>query len=188
MLPRMDQPPGGRLSVDDWIAAGFAELASGGPDALRISRLCARLGVTKGSFYWHFSDVAGYRAALVQAWADEREQRDARAAEPEHLEPRERLRRMMETQLDSRHWAVSRVMRIWALTDDAVAASVRRSDERVLRAARQALIDSGFDMAQAHLRATLAVATNAGLWMIDATAPDIPNETREQFLDFIFRP
>lgn len=176
------------MSVDDWIEAGFAELTSGGPEALRVSRLCERLGVTKGSFYWHFPDIAGYRAALVQAWTDEREQNDARSTQPTDAEPRERLRRLMETLLDNQHWAVSRVMRIWALTDDAVAASVRRSDERVLRAARQALIDSGFDMAQAHLRATLAVATNAGLLMIDATAPDIPNETREQFLDFIFRP
>ncbi|MGV0837601.1 TetR/AcrR family transcriptional regulator [Mycolicibacterium thermoresistibile] len=184
----MEQPPGGRLSVGDWIEAGFAELAAGGPDALRVSRLCTRLGVTKGSFYWHFADIASYRAALVQAWADEREQRDAKATEPPDVDPRERLRRMMEILLDNRHWAVARVMRIWALTNDAVAVSVRRSDERVLRTARQAFTDTGFDVAQAHLRATLAVAANAGLLMTDATAPNIPTEVRERFLDFMFRP
>ena len=56
-----------RLSVDDWIEAGFAILAEEGMKALKIDRLSHRLGVTKGSFYWHFTDIAGYRAALVQA-------------------------------------------------------------------------------------------------------------------------
>jgi AcrR family transcriptional regulator len=55
------------LSVDDWIEAGFAILAEEGMKALKIDRLSHRLGVTKGSFYWHFTDIAGYRAALVQA-------------------------------------------------------------------------------------------------------------------------
>jgi len=58
-----------RLSVDDWIQAGFGILAEDGIKALKIDRLCSRLSVTKGSFYWHFTDIAAYRAALVQAWA-----------------------------------------------------------------------------------------------------------------------
>ncbi len=60
---------GPRLSADDWIEAGYAILAEGGLDALKLDRLCTRLGVTKGSFYWHFTDMAGYRAALLMAWA-----------------------------------------------------------------------------------------------------------------------
>ena len=44
---------GNRLSVDDWIQAGYAILAAKGMNALEIDRLCGQLGVTKGSFYWH---------------------------------------------------------------------------------------------------------------------------------------
>jgi AcrR family transcriptional regulator len=54
-----------RLTVDDWVQAGFAILAEEGIKAMKIDRLCRRLDVTKGSFYWHFTDIAGYRAALV---------------------------------------------------------------------------------------------------------------------------
>ncbi len=70
MLPCMTPPRGAarRLSVDDWIQAGFALLADGGPNALRVDRLCEQLGVTKGSFYWHFADIAAYRTVLVEAW------------------------------------------------------------------------------------------------------------------------
>ena len=47
-----------RLPVDDWVAAGFEILAEEGITALKIDRLCNRLAVTNGSFYWHFSDIA----------------------------------------------------------------------------------------------------------------------------------
>ena len=45
-----------RLSVDDWVQEGFRVLAEDGVKALTLGHLCTRLGVTKGSFYWHFSD------------------------------------------------------------------------------------------------------------------------------------
>ncbi len=70
-------PPSGagrRLSVDDWIQVGFAILADGGPNALRVDALCELLGVTKGSFYWHFTDLAAYRTALVEAWGSLQDQ------------------------------------------------------------------------------------------------------------------
>ena len=62
-----------RLSVDDWIRAGYAILAEEGIKSLKVDRLCSRLGVTKGSFYWHFTDIAGYRIALVDAWGGSRD-------------------------------------------------------------------------------------------------------------------
>ena len=69
MLPHMAPPrdSGRRLTADDWIDAGFAVLADSGPNALRIDRLCERLDVTKGSFYWHFTDFSAYRGALIEA-------------------------------------------------------------------------------------------------------------------------
>jgi AcrR family transcriptional regulator len=66
MLPSMTALiTGRRVTADDWIQAGFNVLAEGGPNALRIGRLCDRLDVTKGSFYWHFTDMRAYRAALA---------------------------------------------------------------------------------------------------------------------------
>ena len=57
-----------RLSVDDWIDAGFTLLADAGIEALKLDRLCGHLGVTKGSFYWHFADMPAYRKALIESW------------------------------------------------------------------------------------------------------------------------
>jgi AcrR family transcriptional regulator len=61
-----------RLGRDDWLGAGRRALLTGGPGAVRVERLAAELGVTKGSFYWHFTDRAALLEALLQEWEDER--------------------------------------------------------------------------------------------------------------------
>ena len=165
MLPSMT-PRGAarRLSVDDWTHAGFALLADGGPTALRVDRLCERLGVTKGSFYWHFVDLAAYRDALVEAWGSLQDQDRQRFENSPDVEPRERLRLMMQAVMSPQQWALERAMRVWALTDEAVAANVRKSDRRVQQAVYRALLDSGFGDADAQVRT--AVFFGAGMWVL----------------------
>ena len=75
------------LTGDDWVQAGFAVLAEDGPNALRIGRLCERLEVTKGSFYWHFTDMRAYRAALADAWANLYDERRRRFESLRHTDP-----------------------------------------------------------------------------------------------------
>ena len=107
--------------------------------------MCERLEVTKGSFYWHFTDMRAYRAALADAWGNLYEQWRHRMESLRHADPRDRLVKMMQALMAPDHWALERAMRIWALTDDAVVESVRRSDGRVLSEVRQAFVDCGFD-------------------------------------------
>ena len=147
MLPIMAPARGAgrRLSADDWIHAGFALLADTGPNTLRIDRLCARLNVTKGSFYWHFTDIGSYRAALVNAWGSLDDQRRRPFENMPDATPRARLAVMMQTFIDPEHWARERAMRVWALTDGSVLASVQRSDRRVFGAVQQAFVDYGFE-------------------------------------------
>ena len=79
----------GNLTADDWVQAGYALLASDGMRALKIERLCEQVGATRGSFYWHFTDMKGYRAALVASWNAFLEQDRRSLAELEDLPPRE---------------------------------------------------------------------------------------------------
>ena len=188
MLPSMTPPRGAgrRLAVDDWIQAGFALLAEGGPNALRVDRLCDRLGVTKGSFYWHFTDLAAYRTALIEAWGSLQDQDRQRFENSPELEPRQRLRHMMQAVVGPQQWALERAMRVWALTDDEVAENVRKSDGRVLRAVYQAFVDAGFDPDDASVRA--AAFFGAGMGVLHSTDPsDAPDELQERFLDFVLR-
>lgn len=52
-----------RLSAADWQQAALDALSEGGLQNIAIEMLAKRLGVTKGSFYWHFDS----RDALIQA-------------------------------------------------------------------------------------------------------------------------
>ena len=63
-LPRLDRRA--------WIAAAFAELAAHGWDGVRVEPIAATLGITKGSFYWHFADRDALVAAMFIRWAEGR--------------------------------------------------------------------------------------------------------------------
>jgi AcrR family transcriptional regulator len=178
-----------RLSVDDWIQAGFAILAEEGIKSLKIDRLCSRLSVTKGSFYWHFTDIAAYRAALVQAWGDMRGDDRYDLGEVAALPPRERLLEMMSSLVSPRHWTLERAMREWARTYDAAASSVRAADLRVFAAVRQAYLDSGFDAEQADRRAGATFAAGVGFLHIGGPQPTArAAASREAFLDIMLKP
>ena len=178
-----------RLSVDDWIQAGFTILAEEGIKALKIDRLCRALSVTKGSFYWHFTDIAGYRAALVQAWSELRDDDRRHFGELAALPPRERLSRMMSALVSPRHWTLERAMREWARTDDAAAASVRAADQRVVAAVRRAFLDHGFGPNDAQLRANATFAAGVGFLHLAGPQPTAHvAASREGFLDIMLRP
>ncbi len=57
------------LGADDWIDAALLALGTGGPQAIAIEPLARQLGVTKGSFYWHFADREALYEAIVDRWA-----------------------------------------------------------------------------------------------------------------------
>ncbi len=59
-----------RLSRQEWADAGLKALESQGYPAVRADRLAATLGVSRGSFYWHFPDVRAFEAALVERWRE----------------------------------------------------------------------------------------------------------------------
>ena len=177
-----------RRSVDDWVQTGFGILAEEGVKALTIDRLCRRLGVTKGSFYWHFTDTKAYRGALVDAWAVLRDQDRGRFDEIDALPPRERLSQMMTALVGPRHWMLERAMREWARSEPTVAAAVRASDQRVLAAVRQAFLDDGFEPEAADMRANATFAAGIGFLHLSGSRPSPKLAAgREQFIDVMLR-
>jgi AcrR family transcriptional regulator len=190
MLPNMAPPRGSgrRLTADDWIEAGFAVLADGGPNALRVDAVCERLNVTKGSFYWHFTDMPAYRDALAKAWGSLHDRNRRQFENMPDVEPRARLTVMIQTWVAPQHWALERAMRVWSLTDDTVRASIQQSDARVLRAIRQAFADCGFGPEDAALRSFVVFAAGVGVLHTRDSSPAAPPDLQDRFLDFILRP
>jgi AcrR family transcriptional regulator len=66
-----------KLTRDNWLDAAFNAVVEGGFDAARVLVLADALGVTRGSFYWHFADHADLISTLLERWR----QRELAAAE-----------------------------------------------------------------------------------------------------------
>src|SRR5258708_478313 len=60
-----------RLTRDDWITAALRAIADGGLAAVGVEPLAARLGATKGSFYWHFENRDALLEAAIRRWEQE---------------------------------------------------------------------------------------------------------------------
>jgi AcrR family transcriptional regulator len=57
------------LDANAWIDAAQVAILEGGLAAVGVEPLARRLGVTKGSFYWHFTDRDALLTAMVERWA-----------------------------------------------------------------------------------------------------------------------
>jgi AcrR family transcriptional regulator len=180
------KPPSSRLSVQDWLQAGYTVLAEQGVRALKVERLCQQLGVTRGSFYWHFEDMDGYRSALVESWNTFLERDRQSLAELDALPPRERLSTMMIALLSPQHWMLERAMREWARTDRVAAGNIRAADRRLLHSVAKAYADYGFGPDDAKLRAELTFAAGIGLLHLAGSAEQAQSAAqRERFLDLM---
>lgn len=61
-----------QLTRDNWLDAAAGEIASGGFGQLRVLTLAKKLGVTRGSFYWHFRDHEDLVVSFLDRWRDRR--------------------------------------------------------------------------------------------------------------------
>ena len=118
---------------DDWISAALAALAEGGIEAVKVERLAARLGVSKGSFYWHFKDRPALLAALLDLWDGNFTQQliDDAAGLPTAAA---RLRKVAELALAATMEGVDSAraeaaVQAWATTDEAAAKRLRGVEE-----------------------------------------------------------
>jgi len=82
-----------RLGPEDWCRAALFAFGEEGERGLAIERLARRLGVTKGSFYWHFDNRSALLDAALAFWLEvgTREVISALEADPD---PRSRLREL----------------------------------------------------------------------------------------------
>jgi len=79
------------LSAEDWKRAALELVAEQGVQALAVEPLARRMGITKGSFYWHFTSRESLLAQALIRW-EEHDQRNLNTALGEIDHPRDRLK------------------------------------------------------------------------------------------------
>src|SRR3954452_8237602 len=84
-----------RLSAADWEQAALETLAESGLGAVAVESLARRLGVTKGSFYWHFPTREALIKAALERW-ERRDEDEVMAPIEPIADPRARLRELFK--------------------------------------------------------------------------------------------
>lgn len=114
-----------------WVDEGLNALAAGGPDAVRVEPLARALGVTKGGFYWHFEDRQSLLDEMLDAWEQRMVDEVIDRVEQAGGDARTKLRHLftLATKIGGLV-KVELAVRDWARRDAAVAARLRRVDNR----------------------------------------------------------
>jgi AcrR family transcriptional regulator len=166
-------PPTTHLEREDWIAAGLEALERDGVEAVAVVGLARGLGVTRGSFYWHFGSRDELLAAVLERWELEHS-----AAVLDELatiaDPRERLGALLDRAVRKPPTYFARLLDA-EQREPLVAAALARSADARTAAIAAACRELGLAPAEARRRALLAYAAYVGLAR-GATATLTPRE------------
>lgn len=164
------------LSASDWTAAALQALAEGGLAAVAVEPIAARLGATKGSFYWHFTG----RDELIQATLVRWEQsgtEDVIAeadAEPDVVERLRGLLRLVLGGVERRPAVGSVELALQATADHRLVAPVlARVTQRRLAYLTGLFTQVGFPSAEANRRGLLTYTAYLGHAQIAHATPDL---------------
>ncbi|GEM34076.1 TetR family transcriptional regulator [Nocardia neocaledoniensis NBRC 108232] len=174
-----------RLGVEDWTAAALSILLREGVAAITIAKVCEELGVTKGSFYWHFDGIDQLLETTAQFWCADHNDAARGFQDLDELPPRERLTRMGELLTGERVWQVELAVRDWARTNAKVAEAVKALDQRIFHTLAGTLVEMGFSAAQAELRAGVMCFAGIGFVHGNQNLPVPTEEQRREFFRFI---
>ncbi len=146
-------------TVQDWEDAALSAIAREGLASLAIPKLARSLGVTKGSFYWHFASLQELIEKSLRRW----EERDQTTLDElrEIDDPRRRLAALFEQAMEQREAHALYV----ALASSAVphaARIIRRISNRRLRFLIESYAEAGLPPPDARARALLAYTAYIG--------------------------
>jgi AcrR family transcriptional regulator len=150
-----------------WVDAAMQALAAGGPDAVRVEALAARLGVSKGGFYWHFTDRQALLEETLDTWEKTMVEDVIATVESRPADPRAKLQQLFEL-ARSVDFAVELAIRDWSRRERNVAERVRRVDDRRMGYLRSLFGQFCADENDVEARSLLAFSLFIGSYFIAA--------------------
>ena len=158
-----------QLSATDWLDQGLKTLAESGFTALKAEPLAKAMGVSRGSFYWHFADLAAFHAAILKRWREVAAEQVIAGLEAEPHDAN-RMRTLIKRAFGGR-LALERAVRIWATIDPAAQDAVQAIDRRRLAYMEGLLQRSGLSPAAASARVQILYWAFIGFALSDKPLP-----------------
>ena len=160
-----------RLTRDDWITAALAAIADGGLAAVGVEPLAARLGATKGSFYWHFENRDALLEAAIRRWEKETTTDVAADITAAHDAPASQFRRLVAAVIERAEQDRVGPALLASATHPAVAPALERVTATRLNLIATVLRRLGFPPAEARRRALLAYSAYLGHGQLAHSTP-----------------
>ncbi len=167
------------LTADHWALAAARRLASHGVDQVRVEPLAVALGVSKGSFYWHFANRDALLAAVLDLWESQGTEAIIAAVDAGAADAPTRLRALIrQTFGQPEHDGIELGIRAWARHDARARATAERVDARRLDYVASLVEGCGVTTAQAHTRAEFMYRTLIGEFVLRSQGrPPLSEET-----------
>jgi len=175
------------LSREDWIDAATEVLVDEGIDHVRVDVLAQQLGVTRGSFYWHFRDREELLRGVLQRWRETATENLTARLERAHADPREQLRDVISLPLRGRAAAraarIELAIRAWARRDALARQAVDEADASRMGYIAQIFSSMGFPVLEARSRAFLAYCHNLGESLMASQGSAAQKQERGRFVE-----
>lgn len=156
-----------KLNDRDWLEAGFAALMRHGAQGIKAESLARDLGVSKGSFYWHYTDVSSLKKAMLDFWLNSAvDELNSRSRSTEN--PKDRLLASLDghpavqglSVLDPK---VELAIRDWSRYDADAAVVVRSIDRKRHQLFTEAFTDLGVSRSKSSHCATALYGSMLGI-------------------------
>jgi len=176
-----------RLSADDWAQAALELIAGQGVGAVAVEPLARRLGVTKGSFYWHFPSRDALLQVALERW-ETSEQTVAFIPLRERVpDPRQRLRALFHMVADEYATHVIFAALMKAADHPCVRPVLERVSQRRLDYLVVEFRESGMSATDALHRARLVYTAYIGFlqWNLQLNQAHMSHEEFEAYVEHV---
>jgi AcrR family transcriptional regulator len=143
------------LTKDDWLRAAMKVLRTQGVGGVRVLGLARSLGVTRGSFYWHFRDRQDLLDHMLDWWDREMTDTVIRHTDGVRGDAVKRIVALAELVPRKDLNRYDSAMRAWADGDRKVAAVTRRVTRKRLEYVAGLFREAGFSPREATTRGHL---------------------------------
>ena len=157
-----------KLTKLDWLQAGFRALTKAGPQALKAEPLAKSLKVSKGSFYWHFKDIAAFKSEMIQHWQQAATADVIKTVEAGPAHPVEKLQSLVRHSTSSPGAkyggpASESAIRDWSKYEPSIASIISDIDARRIAFTASLFQEAGHSKKQARQSARLLYSALIGL-------------------------
>jgi AcrR family transcriptional regulator len=176
------------LLPEHWIAAATEVLVDEGIDHVKVDLLATKLGVTRGSFYWHFRDRQDLLRRVLQAWSEATTRQLTRRLETAHTDdPMRQLRDVISLPFRGRSAAraarIELAIRAWARRDAMARQAVDDGDAARLAYHEQIFRALGFDDHEAAMRAFVLYSYEVAESVLSRQGTVAQKQARSAFIE-----